>query len=602
MKSNALAYSLSPLAISLIRFSTLKQADGDSYRRQLAPAQAFCDKKGWDLDLSLHEKDVRKLAASAFRGDQIRKGPLGRFIALVEAGALPKDRQIILLIEEIDRLTRQVHDQAYDLCLRLMRSGVWLCTMMDGEIYDLTSINESLEKRLKLQLKLDAAREHSVKLSNRLNAVWENRRARILAGVKIVTDASPYWLKVEHEKLVLPVAQKQTINRINRECRNGLGVRAITKLFNSEPRVPTFSGKKNWSSSTVQKILESRATFGEVTFYRIDKESEPGKAKRVPVLTIPDYYPAAITESDYILAKEARKQRRSIGPVQKKGRYSTMLSGIGKCWCGATLHFTNKAQDRRYLFCPSAARNEGCENSRHYGHDRIEYQLLAFLLLFDVSRLTSQSNEYAAEIEALEAHIRDKDERAKWLAESGEMTRRTRETIDTLDEEIAELQKRLDEMRESVTAARSRGDAHRDFVNLVEQMQQADEDDQNRKTLRARISQELRRGIHNIVAEGEDLIVNLHPTRQWQIGFRLAASAPHVRGRRVDYRISSFLFQSSGSRQEGPISLDNLAGQLGSMERYIDGTALAEFERSTRARIATIIADMHKGRSDLADA
>src|ERR1051325_10852841 len=360
MKSNALAYSLSPLAISLIRFSTLKQADGDSYRRQLAPAQAFCDKKGWELDLSLHEKDVRKLAASAFRGDQIRKGPLGRFIALVEAGALPKDRQIILLIEEIDRLTRQVHDQAYDLCLRLMRSGVWLCTMMDGEIYDLASINESLEKRLKLQLKLDAAREHSVKLSTRLSANWENRRTRIMAGEKIVTESSPHWLKIEDGNLVLPASHKQTIIQINRECRNGLGVRALTKLFNTEPRVPTFSGKKYWSSSTIQKILASRETFGEVTFYRLDKESEPGKVKRVPVLTMPTYYPAAITEADFILAKEAREKRKGIGPIQKEGRFSTMLSGLGKCWCGSTLHFSNKAYDRRYLFCGGAARNHGC--------------------------------------------------------------------------------------------------------------------------------------------------------------------------------------------------------------------------------------------------
>ena len=247
------AHALCPLAVSLIRFSTPKQADGDSYRRQLAPAQAFCDSKGWELDLSLHEKDVRKLAASAFRDEHIRKGPLGKFIASVEAGLLPKDRQIILLIEEIDRLTRQIHDQAYDLCLRLMRSGVWLCTMMDGEIYSLDLINSSLEKRLKLQLKLDAARDHSVKLQNRLNAVWENRRARIVAGEKIVTDASPYWLMVEDGSFVLPVSHKQIIIQINRECRNGLGVRAITKLFNTEPRVPTFSGKT--ASAVAREII-----------------------------------------------------------------------------------------------------------------------------------------------------------------------------------------------------------------------------------------------------------------------------------------------------------------------------------------------------------
>src|SRR5690349_24133195 len=108
-----IAYTLPPLAISVVRFSSPKQANGDSYRRQLAGSQALCEKRGWELDLSLHERDVRKHTASAMRGDQILKGTIGKFIALVESGCLPKDRQIILLGEEIDRLTRQVHDQAY---------------------------------------------------------------------------------------------------------------------------------------------------------------------------------------------------------------------------------------------------------------------------------------------------------------------------------------------------------------------------------------------------------------------------------------------------------------------------------------------------------
>src|SRR5205823_7189291 len=129
-----------------------------------------------------------------------------------------------------------------------------------------------------------------------------------------------------------------------------------------------------------------------------------------------------------------------------------------------------------------------------------------------------------AEIEALEAQIRDKDERANWLAESGEMTRRTREQMDKLDREIGELRKRLDDIRKTVIVAEARGDAHREFADMVDQMWQADPRDENRKALRARISQELRRMIQVIVSEGEDLIVWLQPTPQWQLGFRLAAS------------------------------------------------------------------------------
>lgn len=49
-------YTLPPLAISIVRFSSPKQAEGDSYRRQLAASQEFCEQKNWELDLSLHER------------------------------------------------------------------------------------------------------------------------------------------------------------------------------------------------------------------------------------------------------------------------------------------------------------------------------------------------------------------------------------------------------------------------------------------------------------------------------------------------------------------------------------------------------------------
>src|SRR5688572_2171700 len=115
-------------AYSLIRFSTPGQADGDSFRRQNGPTYAFCEKHDLDLDTSLHESDVRRLGVSAFRGAQIRKGSLGKFIRLVEAGKVRKGSWLI--VEEIDRLTRQIHDQAYDLCLTLMRKGIKIATIM----------------------------------------------------------------------------------------------------------------------------------------------------------------------------------------------------------------------------------------------------------------------------------------------------------------------------------------------------------------------------------------------------------------------------------------------------------------------------------------
>src|SRR5205823_2095410 len=132
-----------------------------------------------------------------------------------------------------------------------------------------------------------------------------------------------------------------------------------------------------WSPTTIQRILENRATFGEATFYRIDHESEPGNKLKIPVLTMKDYYPAAISEADFLLAEMAREGRKGIGPIHKGGCFSNLFSGIAQCWCGATLRYSDKGRNRRYLFCGHSTHGRGCENHRHYDYDGIECEVLA---------------------------------------------------------------------------------------------------------------------------------------------------------------------------------------------------------------------------------
>jgi len=87
------------------------------------------------LNESLHESDVRNHGVSAFRGANMVKGPLAKFIALVDAGVVKPGSW--LLVEDIDRLTRGVHTKAYGLCLLLFEKGIRIATLMDGEVYDL---------------------------------------------------------------------------------------------------------------------------------------------------------------------------------------------------------------------------------------------------------------------------------------------------------------------------------------------------------------------------------------------------------------------------------------------------------------------------------
>ena len=90
-------------AYSYVRFSSRKQEEGDSIRRQMKMAQDYCDRMGYRLDNSLRQDR----GVSAYRGKNVTKGALGDFLAKIAAGKIsPPD---ILVVENLDRLTQLPH-------------------------------------------------------------------------------------------------------------------------------------------------------------------------------------------------------------------------------------------------------------------------------------------------------------------------------------------------------------------------------------------------------------------------------------------------------------------------------------------------------------
>jgi len=608
--------ALRPIAYSLIRFSTPGQAAGDSYRRQFSPQQAFCDTRGWELDLSLHHTDIRKFAASAFKTPT--KTPFVRFIAMVEAGVLPMDRQLILLIEEVDRAIRRIHSEAYDYCLRLMRCGVWICTTSDGEIYTLADINNDLGKRLKLQLKLDAAAEFSLKLQTRLKSVWDGRRERIEAGEVIPSEASPGWIDVVDGQYMLNPARTATTRNIHQLHRGGYGRRKIAQLLNDDlERHPTWRGT-TWHPSAVQRILESRATFGEVSLRRNETDDEkaariaaalaagetPVDRVRMLVMTKVRYYPPVLagpsgengtfTDADYAeaeqlfnLAEAARTGRKHKGPLHKGNRVNNILPPA-ECTCEAfdkrgrirrgTLVYVNKSDGNRYLACDYALRHvrltDGtvCQNHRHYNHPALERVMLAILPSFDFTRLLTRPDPHSAETAGLEAEIATKKKRADWLREYGDMTADHMRTINKLAAEIGIARDRLSSLHKEVKIAEAEAnhEAFAEFVALVTTMQSADPDDPECNKTRAAIAQELRRIVSVIRAEDDYLIAWMPAVAGWfRLGIKLSGRT---------FTSGAIIVEIHGAetrREEYPLSLRETATAptdgTGWLEPYIDG-------------------------------
>ena len=84
------------LAYSYIRFSSLEQAKGDSFRRQTALAQDYCNKNS----LQLADLTLRDLGKSAYHGTHFKDGALGDFIDAVKSGSILKGSY--LLVESME--------------------------------------------------------------------------------------------------------------------------------------------------------------------------------------------------------------------------------------------------------------------------------------------------------------------------------------------------------------------------------------------------------------------------------------------------------------------------------------------------------------------
>ena len=119
-----------PKAYSYIRMSTDVQRKGDSLRRQLEASRRYAAAN--DLEL-VEDFRLEDLGVSAFKGANVTSGALGHFLAAVREGRVEKGSYLI--VESLDRLSRQAVMESFTLFAEITRSGVNIATLTDNQIY-----------------------------------------------------------------------------------------------------------------------------------------------------------------------------------------------------------------------------------------------------------------------------------------------------------------------------------------------------------------------------------------------------------------------------------------------------------------------------------
>ena len=300
------------LVYSYIRFSTKKQLEGDSLRRQVEDGDEWI-KQNKHTPASLTLRDI---GVSAFRGKNKHTGALGTFLDLIESGRV--QRGSILLVENLDRLSRQGVDEAFDLFKKILRSGVQVAVLKPYEtVYTETHLSDFISLLMPL-LYFHLAFIESKNKADRLRSRWDRKRKEAVGGKKFDRKC-PRWVTWDGEQFVLNEGAK-AVRFIFEATADGKGQRQVLAELVKHYKPIGISGR--WNSSYITKVLNDRAVLGERQPKAFNNDGE-----RIPVgRPIPCYYPAAIEEALWVKAEAARKAKVKMkGP---SGQFVNLFVGL----------------------------------------------------------------------------------------------------------------------------------------------------------------------------------------------------------------------------------------------------------------------------------
>ena len=337
-------------AYSYIRFSTPKQAQGDSYRRQLQQAMDYCAEHNLQLD----DKTIDDFGTSAFRGANMSEGALGRFVDAVKHGEI--EQGSYLLVESVDRLSRQAVEEALEQFLAIVRARIVIVTLSDKQVFRRGQVD--FTKLIVSIVYMARANDESEMKSRRSRAAWSNGREQARKNNKVIANSRlPSWLTRDGEQIV-PISERVAIvNEMFEMAKSGCGYEQIAKVF-LEKGYKTFGKEADWRPAGIQAVIKSQAVIGVFQPHVIEN------GHRVPAdEPILGYYPTIVSPALFEEVQHLISKRNKHSGSYRKGTFNNLFSGVLRCQCGESLRYQNKGRagsPRNYLVCPKQ-NTAGCK-------------------------------------------------------------------------------------------------------------------------------------------------------------------------------------------------------------------------------------------------
>lgn len=441
-----------PRVISYTRFSSARQAAGDSYRRQTEMALKWCKENDLVLDTELSLED---LGVSGYSGANAKHGALGVLRVMLLNGDI--EPGTILLIEAFDRLTRMSLPDAYELLFSLVNNGLTIVTLTDNKTWTKDALKDLGSFMMSMVL-LYRGHEESKQKSKRLRDTFEEARKK---SKKESFGTAPGWLYREAQDQPWQVddIKAESVRKVFELSALGYGSKMIAKRANEEkwpiPTRETKARPDHWHGRMPGQILRNRAVLGEREHRIRTHDSHEYHWKGLSTgMVIPDYFPRIVSDELWNRAHASIVTR--MVARRRDTQYFNIWSGLMYCgYCGAPIQRRSErtGYSKGQNFCSDRiAGLTECPSSAVITSDPC---LLDNIYKYGSSILGSKAGEQlsarAAELEAL---IKSKSEESARIAIAIAKTRAsitalTNKAIE-IESEMRAAQEELEEVRRNM--------------------------------------------------------------------------------------------------------------------------------------------------------
>lgn len=467
------------LAYSYLRFSSAEQRKGHSRKRQEELRDEWLKRHpDVTLDLSLKLED---LAVSAFRGKNATEGDLAAFLEAVKIGKVKPGSYLI--VENLDRLSRDEIEEAMILFLSIMKAGIIIVTLKPEREFRKGANQFQVMEAL---VEFTRAHSESVTKSGRAYANWNKRRKNL--AEELLTRQIPGWLIPKDGQAVLDEAKAAVVRRMFELCLNGYGANAIAALLNKE-EVPHYSRNprsKVWRACTVYRTLTDRSCIGE-----FQPMTTNDMGKRVPAgAPEKNRFPAVVPPGVFDRVQEAIAGRsKGVGGSQDGGwKCTNVFRGLVQTETGAVYIYRYNVDKKGRVYTYLILKQHG-EKSPNIPYKVFEQQILSWLGK-DVKIEMSQGELDLAALRAREGDLVRRIETIKQKIKEL--------AIDSLFDTLKELEDELKAIRHQVEKAELPKQDHTSQTRTAIKLLRENPEDESARRL---VKQQIRNVVKRIVVE-----------------------------------------------------------------------------------------------------